>query len=146
ARRRRPVRECGNACRTSPLIQIDPDAIKVIKISPKTEAGTRPLESLGLSDRARVVVIGPPFSGCGMRTQAENCQLASDYYLRDDFIVFAALKIGGGVNRVLPRPPRRRKDHVQSVRVGALVCIRNDLSASLLLIAVSDAPFNDARI
>jgi len=39
-----------------------------------------------------------------------------------NFLIFASFEIGAGVNRVLPCPSCRRKDRVQSARVGALVC------------------------
>src|SRR5581483_8861647 len=121
-------------------------ADKVIEIPAEPETGARPLKRLRLGARACVVVISPFFAGSRMQSQAEDGQFARDQHFGNNFLIFASLEIGAGVNGVSPCPSRRRKDRVQSVGVGTLVCIWNDLSASLLLIGIGDSPFNHARI
>jgi len=63
-----------------------------------------------------------------MRNQAEDGQFTYDEDLRDDFLIFAPLKVRTGVNRVFPRPASRRKQRIQTIDIGTLIDVRDDLT------------------
>jgi len=68
------------------VVQVNPRSREIIKITSEAKTRAGPLERLGFRTRAGVVIVGPFFSCCGMRTQAEDGHLTGHEHFRDNLL------------------------------------------------------------
>jgi len=114
-------------------------------MTPEAETAACSLEGLCFRARSGVVIVGPLFSDGGMRAQAEDRQLTGDQHLAHNLLVFAAFEIRAGVYGVLARPASRGEQGIQTIRVGPLICMGDDLATRFVLARIGDSPLDNGR-
>src|SRR6185437_9613991 len=149
-----PALRCRPSCqswlrlRTFSLIQVHPDSNEVVEIPAQAKTAAGPLERLRFRCGAGIGPMHKVLARCGMRTKSKDGQIAGDKHFRCGLLIVALLEVGAGVNCVFPCPAGRREKSIESVGVGALVGIRNDLSsqAPAALAGIGDAPLDHRRV